>query len=80
MNIRKFPASHALVSGLLAIVIVAAAAVNRGAPEGGGRVSTDTILDGVAAEMSVLDRVTSPPDLETTTSPPASPLPRGARP
>lgn len=82
LNIRQFPASHAFVSGLLTLVIVAAAVVNRGAPEGGERserVTTDTILDGVAAEMSVPDRVSPPPDLADTTSPPASAPPGGSR-
>ena len=68
MNVRQFPASHALLTGILALVIVAAAAVNRGAPEESGRVTTDTILDGVAAEMSALDPVPETPTPDATTA------------
>ena len=56
MKIRQFPASHAYLSGLLTLVLVAAAVVNRGAPESSDRVTTDGILDGVAAEIPVLYR------------------------
>ena len=75
MKIKQFPASHAYFSGLLALLIVAAAVVNRGAPEGSARgsarVTTDTILEGVAAEISALDRAPRrPPQIDT---PPATP-------
>ena len=56
MKIRQFPASHAYLSGVLTLVLVAAAVVNRGVPESSDRVTTDGILDGVAAEISVLYR------------------------
>ena len=72
MNLRHFPASHAILTGILALVLVAVAAVNRGAPEGSGRVTTDTILDGVAAEMPPLDRVPPASALETATAPSSS--------
>ena len=67
LKIKQFPASHAYFSGLLVLLIVAAAVVNRGAPESSARVTTDTILEGAAAEISALDRA------PRTGAPPATP-------
>ena len=68
MKIRQFPASHAYLSGLLTLVVVVAAVVNRGAPESSERVTTDGILDGVAAEISVLNRA-APAEPEVSPTP-----------
>ena len=72
MKIKHFPAAHAYLSGLLVLLIVATALVNRGAPERSERLTTDAILEGVAEDLSALDPATHAVTPGTTPASPAA--------